>query len=732
MQPDILQKPQVLATWSATFFTRLYRYKALLKRRWWVLLLSFSICISYEAYQTAHTPPLYTSHAQMIISPRINTQEKTSYSEELGFFIGTQIQLMKSAEVNSRALNRVRATHPELPVCPTGLDVFQTPRTSIFELVATGSEPKFTRAYLDAVMQEFIKFKDEMRSNTSDKTLSSLTEQIQRLGSELHVAQENLFEFQKANDVVFLQEQGNTAAQYLSNLDHEIADMKKESQLLDLLGLEENLRRANAVANNNPLPDSTSQTVNGTSTSNATSNQTANATAPAQTQKQKDSAESGKLETATSLYQQGPEGNYLKTKNEIQVKQTQLDELSINLKAQHPKIQALKEDIARLQRLLEIYKIQGMAELKSRQDGIQVRLANSENLRKEWEKKALDSTRKIAEYNNLKSEIDSKKNLYDHLNEVVQSIDVNSNINQNEIQIFQYADPPQTGVNGLTKNLLTGTLFGLVLGVAVLFLLDRIDDRVNSFSELRDHFDEQVLGQIPMESIGKGERVEMLTADDSRQVYAEAFRNVRSSLMYMALEGERPKTLLVTSAIPNEGKSTVACNLAVTMALAGSRVLLIDADARKGVLHGEFQLHASPGLTEILHGQLTWQEAVKDTANPNLKVITRGQTSTHAGELLLSPACNNLLTTIRDAYDYVVIDSAPVLATDDTPSLAPKIDGVLMVLRASHTSARLSRSSLDALYQRQVNILGIVFNCIDTNLPDYYHYQYYKYYYSQT
>jgi polysaccharide biosynthesis transport protein len=116
----------------------------------------------------------------------------------------------------------------------------------------------------------------------------------------------------------------------------------------------------------------------------------------------------------------------------------------------------------------------------------------------------------------------------------------------------------------------------------------------------------------------------------------------------------------------------------------------------------------------------------------NLSFIPRGKTLLHVGELVLSPAADLLIKETKEAYDCVVYDSPPIMATDDTPSLAPKMDGVLMVMRASHTSSRLTHNSLDILYQRQVNVLGMIFNCIDTNLPDYYHYSYYKYYYTPT
>ena len=129
-----------------------------------------------------------------------------------------------------------------------------------------------------------------------------------------------------------------------------------------------------------------------------------------------------------------------------------------------------------------------------------------------------------------------------------------------------------------------------LLGVALLLLLDRLDDRMNSFTELQDLFDEEVLGQIPRErSISSKRQTSLIEPEDARHSFVEAYRNLRSSLLYMAETGERPKTILVTSSVPNDGKSLTAANLAITMASAGSRVLLVDADLRKGSLHRSFR-----------------------------------------------------------------------------------------------------------------------------------------------
>jgi capsular exopolysaccharide synthesis family protein len=681
-----------MSSWSAAFFTRLHRYKSLLRRRWWVLALTVSAGLLWQAWSLATATPVFISSGQMMVAPRVNLPESGVLEEGVQFF-GTQIRLMMSPEVGARARARVRAMQPDLAESGASLDVVQIPKTSIFSLSARGPEPLYAQAWLNAIMDEFIRFKDEMRQDTSDKTLASITEQLLRLEKELEQHESDLFAFQKANDVVVVQEQGSTAGQYLVGLEKELADMEKELQLLGMLSLDQRLTES--------PPPSTSGTATDTRAD----------------------------DSAAAIAAAGPEQDYLKVRQELQLKKNELQELSKFLKPRHPKIVTLQEDIAQQETLLSIYREQSLQQLKTRREALTIKAANTRKLMEEWNKKALAANETIAEFRRLQANVERTKNTYDRLAEMARSLDMSSSLSQGTIQILQRATPSAQLRTGRFEALLKGALAGLALGCAILFLLDRIDDRVNSFTELKDQFEEQVLGQIPRED-GASKRLALLQQNDTRQIYSEAFRNIRSSLLYMAIEGERPRVLAITSAIPGEGKSTIALNLAITMAFAGSRVLIVDADMRKGVLHEDLGTSHTPGLSEILSRQHAWRDVLMKTPYPGLDYLPRGKSAPQVGELLISPAAELFVQEAKAAYDYVVFDTPPVLAADDTPSLAPKMDGVIMVMRASYTSSRMTQSSLDILYHRQVNVLGMVFNFIDTNLPDYYHYQYYRSYYN--
>src|SRR5262249_20189750 len=175
-----------------------------------------------------------------------------------------------------------------------------------------------------------------------------------------------------------------------------------------------------------------------------------------------------------------------------------------------------------------------------------------------------------------------------------------------------------------------------------------------------------------------------------------------------------------------------SANLAITMALSGARTLLIDCDLRRGALREAFGIDSKIGFSEVLKGEVNWREVVVPTAYDTVWGLPRGKTLGQPSEHLLRDSTDALLREIYQYYDYVIIDSSPVLAADDTTSLAPKIDATLFVVRLSYTSARLTKKALELLYNRQVNIPGVILNFVDASLPEYYYYQYSEYYSTPT
>jgi capsular exopolysaccharide synthesis family protein len=274
-----------------------------------------------------------------------------------------------------------------------------------------------------------------------------------------------------------------------------------------------------------------------------------------------------------------------------------------------------------------------------------------------------------------------------------------------------------------------GGMGGFAIGLGVLLLIGKLDDRYISVSELEAHSELDVVGLIPRL---KAAEMQILQPRDKRHILVESFRNIRSSILFMPTGDFNPKTFLVSSAIPGEGKSTLAMDLAVTMALAGSKTLLIDGDLRRGRLNRQFAVKTEPGLAELLKETNTLDETITKTEIENLSFMARGKCLASGTDPLPGNRFSKLMTQLNDRYDYVIIDSCPVLAADDSSAMAPLVDAVFFVVRSRFTSARLFIRSLKLLAVRGVMVRGLIYNCAEMGSSDYPYYQYKEYHRAAT
>ena len=679
---------------SARFQNHLHRYKNQLRRRWWVVPLMVFAALGIQAYRLWTAPPAYTSVGKMIVNIKIQTQTGTgaSYSEDLNNFLTTQVALMRSQTVLNRAAERVRSLKPDLKQSPVEVQFNNIPKTQMFDMRGVGEDPEYTAAYLQACMEEYINLKKEIRGTASETTLSGIMAELTRMEKELRRGEDDLLAFQSSNSVVFLQEQGNSAASYLAKLTSQLAGLQSELELLKSLSLEQNLERQQKRGAAGGANDS-----------------------------------SGVSDSLSTLI--GADADFLKIRQEIQLLKAEQTELSEFLRPKHPKMIELQDKLAQKEKLLEIFKEQSREQLTNRQGSIEIQIAALKKGISEWESRSLDASRKMAEYQKIKANNTRVQGLYDRLQATMQSLTTDKDISPESVTILERASPAIPDTDSAVVSLLIAAGVGLLLSLGLLLLLDRFDDRITSFTDLQDIFDETVLCQVPREIIlNANGRLDLIHPQDDRHAFAEAYRNLRSSLLYMGENGAAHKLLLVTSSIPSEGKSVTAANLGITLAESGSRVLIIDADLRKGTLHEHFDKPVGPGLTEVLSREADWKSVVHLTATPNLSLMTRGRTARNPSELFLGPATKNLISELQTAFDLILVDTAPVMAADDVSTLAPLADGVVFVIRASFTSARIARAALDLLYQRRVNILGLALNAVAADSSEYYYYKYKSYY----
>jgi capsular exopolysaccharide synthesis family protein len=673
---------------------RLPRLLGFLRRLWWVPVLTLALAVGGTALYLTFQPATYASSARMWVSGKLHIPEGSLYSEELQFFFGTQVELMQSEKMQQRALARVQTLTPEIKPSPVRVRVAQAPKSAMFLLSAVGTDPAYTQAHLNALIDEYLNYKKEIRATSSDDTLASISEQVYQQEKELKAEQEKLTNFQRDNSLAVLQEQATAAASYLSRLNAQLSDLKLEYRLLDSASIEPTATRADPGGAADVAPDS-------------------------------------KPPADVNQPPASPSPEFQSAKQQVELLKIQRDELSRYLRPRHPKIQKLEEEIARGEKVLGLFRQQTRDQTETARQSLKLKIDSVEDSTKEWEAKLMAANTRLAEFDRLKANVQRIQSLYDRLLNLLQTVDVNKNLDQEIVSVMERPSSAEATKVPMVKSLVPAALVGLLAGLGLVLLVARFDDRLNSLPEVMEQFEEEIVGQVPDVSKTRNNgKLELVQPTDPRHMFAESYRSIRSSLLFMPSSTQRPKVLLITSAVPSEGKSTIAVNLARTMAFSGSNVLLIDADLRRGRLHELLGAGREPGLSKLLRHQSRIAQCIAPTGLPNLSFIPSGEPSTDSSELFLSGDFDQLLQEVHRQFDHVIIDSAPVFAADDATSLAPKMDGVLFVVRGSFTRAALARQALELLYQRQAKVLGLVFNRANSRAGSYYYYKYADYYQS--
>jgi len=341
----------------------------------------------------------------------------------------------------------------------------------------------------------------------------------------------------------------------------------------------------------------------------------------------------------------------------------------------------------------------------------------------------------------LQQEADSNRTLYNGLLTQLKEASLQAGLNSSNIRIVDPARIPLHPARpNIQLNLAFALLLGLVGGVAVVFVLESLDMTVRTPDQIESISALPTVGVIPFRSlqdesaqrsgISRTLKPAPVSASlsmlpiayaDPQSEISEAYRALRTSLL-LSSPGRPPQTILFTSALPQDGKTTTSVNSAVVMAQQGKRVLLVDCDLRRPAVSRILSLRPAIGLSNVLSGGAKPQEAVLATMQANLFVMPAGPLPPHPSELLSSNLMQNLLLQWREEYDYVIIDSPPVLSATDGVLLSVQVDLTVLVVRANKTTTPALRRARDLLLNVNATLGGVVVNAVDMSSPDYYYY----------
>ncbi len=672
--------------WGEFLHTWIFRIRSLLIKYWWILLACISVSVTVQAFLELRQEPVYQSTARLWVTGQIVLPEGQIYQEEFNRFYETQIDLMLSGRIRQGAYARVGAVHPEIPRNPVNLRAYVQPDTSIFVLVATSPHREYSSAYLDALLDEYINFRKEMRSQTSEGVYLAITEELIRVEEDIETQEQKIVDFQKRNNVTFIQARVDNISARLIMLNNQLADLRSEYRLISTLSLEQQLEGA--------------------------------------AEREYGSEQEGTESNAIALISGNPD--YIEAKQRLNKLEAELTEYSLYLRPKHPKIIQYNLDIERMRNRLESIRKQSAKRLDEAKEILEIRIADKQSEIAELEDEALDYQQRLADYQQLSSRLELLKGSRQRLEQRLKTIE--TNFQQEMLGILERASSATEIGGSVLRKVIEGVVIGLFLGGGIIFVLGLLDNRILGTEDLADRFDEPVLGVIPYEPTAKGKLLAPIEPDDERHTFAEACRNLRSSLLFMEREHGPSRVILVTSAVPGEGKSTIASNLALSLAFAKYRTLLIDADLRRGRLAQTLSLNREPGLSELLQERMALGQVIQKTDYAWLDVIGSGSYPDRPGEILLDDYFNRILIDAREAYQYVIIDSAPILATDDTTSFVNRVDDVIFAVRSGFSRARQIRPAIERLNLQSREVTGLVLNFMDAREPNYYYYKYHDYY----
>lgn len=333
--------------------------------------------------------------------------------------------------------------------------------------------------------------------------------------------------------------------------------------------------------------------------------------------------------------------------------------------------------------------------------------------------------RKSVEYAALERDAAGNRQLYENLMQRAKETGVSGQFRSSNVEIVDRAEVPRGPIlPNVQRDLMVATLMGLVLAVGLVFGFEYFDSRLKSPDEIKTHLGLPFLGLVPTVESKNSEPM-LLSSLDAPPHFAEAIKAIRTAVVFSSAE-EGARSIVVTSTAPGEGKTLVSSNLAVALAQAEQRALIIDCDMRRPRIHEVFGGRQEPGVSNVLVGTSELADVIRKTSTPNLSVIPAGHIPPNPAELLGSPRFKELVRKLRTQFDWIIIDAPPVMAVTDAAVIGNHATGVVFVVGAEMTSRRHASVAIEQLVAARAHFIGAVLNRANVQRHGYYYATYYR------
>lgn len=581
------------------------------------------------------------------------------------------------------------------------LDVQQVKKTRLIDIAATHTNPAVAAKVVNATADAFALWNLEVKTKTNSIAGTYLQKRIAELQSQIRNGEEQLVNYAQSHEILSLDASQNTVVERLVGLNKELLVAENERNLAEAAyrtSLMPGVAEANAETSDKQIAEFKSRLA------------------------------------------------------ELKQKRAQL---LLTDTEESPEVKDVTEQIATLQKeLLETRDSARQVISVNLQSNYRKAMDREKALRDSFNKQraeTLAQNQAAINYNILKQEIETNKGLLEGLMQRSKENDVTMAGTPNNIHVVDYAAIPKGPIGPRRMQaVFLALVMALAFGVALSLFLEYLDDTVKSPHDIESGLRLPSLAIIPLagknirrflpvtralqKTNGNGSGPELLINAHGPSLQAEAYKHLRTSIL-LSTPGRPPKTLLVTSSVPAEGKTTTAVNTATVLAQTGARVLVIDADMRRPRMHQVLGLSNNEGLSGILSSEFTEAQIldkIEQYQETNIYLLSSGAIPPNPAELIGSSQMKRLLEIAGESFTYIVIDSPPITSFTDGVLISSLVDGVILVVHGGKTSRQVVRRTRQMLQEIGAKIIGVVLNKADLHSNEYYYYHHnYKGYYSQ-
>src|SRR5579859_4039705 len=728
---EVLPLPARLPVWNLSpHEPHLYDYLLILRKHQWLILSFMLAVVTITAIGTFRTQPVYVATTRIEID-RENSNilpfqgtDSYDYAVDLENYIETQskiltsetlaLQTLRSAALSgqtdfasdlsaSDALNTGSLANmkppPELGAFLGALSVKRVPTSRLLDVSFESTNPLLAAQTVNTHIKNFIEQNFQSRYEATTRASTWLTDQLNDWKIRVEKSEDARITYERQNQIWALDgDKQNVTTQRLADLNKELTEAQSER-----------MRKQSLF----------------------------------------EYAKAGEIDSVPQIRDNPAVQDLLRKRAEVNSQYTDaLNQYGPNF----PKVQRLQSQLKELDAAADKEKKGVLVRLESEYREVRQREELLSQALEQQKAQVNQMSERMVQYSILKREDEANKALYDGLLTKLKEAGISAGLRSSNIRVVDPAMVPTYPARpAKTRNIALSFLIGLVGGIGLALLREYMDNTVKSPDDVEALAHLPSLAVVPAFSQlngnsngtsgkllkgastnGHEKRIELVAQHLPKSQMSEAFRALRTALL-LSQAGHPPQVILVTSALPREGKTTAAANLAVTLAQLGDRTLLVDADLRKPGVGRLLNLGTGKyaGLSSYLAGVSSLDlVTVPHPAIPNLAAIPTGPLPPNPADLLSSHKMADALAELRTKFKFIVIDSPPIMAATDAVILSVLVDGVLLVVRSGETPKEAFTRTRDLLNSVKCRMLGVVLNAVDSSAPDYYYsYRYYPYSY---